>query len=163
MPDHWHSMRLPNGKTSGEPDVTRWIASDANAKWEAETFYKRHASLLAESLPPELFLANVAAAFTPGIGSSQAWEIARDLIAEMQPLLQQGRERQREQKKRESGRKKAIRAKDDEIAKCERDIAKLRAVGRPDDGYSEDEINAIRVAIERLRGEQAELLVEEGA
>jgi len=131
------------------------------AKRQAEAFYKQHATLLQEALPTALFTANFAAAFTPGISSSQAWEIARDLNAEKQPLLLQGRERQREQKKRESARKKAFRSKDDEIAKCERDIARLRAVGRAHDGYSEDEIKAIRAAITRLRNEQAEFLAEE--
>lgn len=134
----------------------------AQAKREVEVFYRQHASLLQETLPPSLFLANFAAAFIPGIGSSQAWEIARDLIAEMHPLLQQGRDRQREQKNRATARKKAVRAKDDEISKFERDIARLRAMGRADDGYSEDEINAIRAAIARLRNDQAELIAEEG-
>lgn len=130
-----------------------------SARAEAEAHYRAHAGLLEDVLPPALFRAEVAALFPPEASPEAAWQASRDLIARMQPLVREARERRREGERRERERADRLRDIDAQIRARESRIRTLRAAG-PDADFAEDEAAAEREFIDQLR-EQREAFSRE--
>ncbi|MGL4552052.1 MAG: hypothetical protein ACRC33_12805 [Gemmataceae bacterium] len=129
------------------------------ARREAEAFYRTHAALLADVLPPALFRAEVESALPPGTRPEAAWQVARDLIGRMQPLVREAQESRREEERRDRERAERLRDIDAQIRAREARIRTLRAAG-PDADFAEDEAAREREFIEQLR-EQREALLQQ--
>lgn len=129
----------------------------AAARAEVERSYQSNAAFLHDVLPPSLFKAEIETAFQSGILPLDAWKAARDLIARMQPLVQQGLERQRAEQQRLAQHAAQVRKVDREIASYESQIHKMRASSFDTEGV-DDETKALEQAIEHLQ-QQREMLV----
>jgi hypothetical protein len=126
------------------------------ARQEAEAYYRLNAALLEDVLPPSLFKAEVEAAFPSGTEPEAAWQTARDLIAHMQPLVRQERERRRQETELQARRAEEARDIDTQIRAHEARIRTVRASALDPD-LIEDEVAAEREIIERLREQRAAL------
>ena len=71
------------------------LSARAAAKAEALRYYEQHRDVLADTLPPALFLTRLEAAIPQHAAAKDAYEASRDLIGELQPKVAEGRERQR--------------------------------------------------------------------
>ena len=123
----------------------------AAARKEVESYYQAHAAALQDVLPSSLFRSELQASFPAGISPADAWLAARDLIAQMQPLV--NRERERQRKVNEEKRKQAedIGAIDKEIRTCEQRIAKLQASKSDDQDFIDDEVQALKGTVQGLK------------
>ena len=130
--------------------------STADARREAETYYRANAELLADVLPPSLFRSEVEAGFPSGISPTDAWQTARDLIGRMQPLVLRERERLRKEGEALAKRAEEVAELDAAIRAHEGRMKKLRGSSL-DPGIVDDEIAGLKQKVEQLHERRASL------
>ncbi len=126
------------------------------ARREAETFYRSYKRLIAELCPPALFRSNLNSAIPQDCTPERAWSGARDLIAGLQPIVEEGQRRQKEAEAKRLANAKRLKDIERQIRNREREIAQLSATNVAPD-VNEEEISALRREIQRLRDEKETL------
>ncbi len=101
-------QRRQLAEAAARQERERHVRTD-EARAEVIQFYDQHATVLADTLPPSLLKSNLQTRFPPSIMPAEAWAAARDMIAEMLPLIAAAREqaRQRETADREAAERAA--------------------------------------------------------
>ncbi len=121
-------------------DRERRSGEVAAARREVEAFYAQHADLLLDPLPEALFRANMQSHFPRGISPEQAWVVARDFIAQLQPLLEQGRERKKALAQAERRRREKVRSVQAQIEQLRERIVSVSSGPIDDEEFKEKEI-----------------------
>jgi hypothetical protein len=133
------------------------VATDARD--EVVRFYEENARFLDQSLPPALFRSRLAMRFPATSTSSPLWQTAQDMIAEMLPLITDGRERQRavdQQYQRRNDRVRMIRL---QIARLDQQIESLTTSPTADPEVVALEVRSLESEICTLR-EEAQFIEE---
>jgi hypothetical protein len=146
--EHYHSPEQVEQRCREREEAYR-AARSASAERQARAYYRKHADLLAEECPTELFESLLRSHNPDGVSPEDAWDASRDIIARLQPIVRRALERRAE---REQGARKIAR----EIRACREKITRLRrSGGNPD--WSADEIAALQERIAQLNEELQEL------
>jgi hypothetical protein len=128
----------------------RRVREVAAARKEVESFYAQHADLLREQIPEALFRANVQAHFPAGVTPEQAWAVARDVIAQLQPLVSEGRERKKAQeqnRRRMTAKAAAIQVQIDQLRER---VSSVSSGPIDDEDFREREITSTNRKIAEL-------------
>lgn len=138
-------------------------AKVAEARNPLVRLYDRHESLLGDVYPRELFEAQLRSRFSDSITTEQACKEAEEMIAAMQPLIAQGREKKREEeaeRRKYDQRARNIRR---QIAKLEDRVKRLSASGLGDPEMTGQEVRAMQEEIRRLENESRAMeAIDEG-
>ncbi len=122
----------------------------ATARKEVEAFYSQHADLLLDQIPEALFRANMQSHFPDGISPEQAWVVSRDFIAQLQPMLAQGRERKKALAQAERRRKEKVRELQAQIDKQRDRLVSVMSGPIDDKDFRESEVAGINKKIGEL-------------
>lgn len=126
---------------------------------QVETFYRKHADLLQESCPPELFRTLVRSNIPDDLPAEKAWAGVRDVIAALQPLVASAKERRAQDEKRKRERAREVRDINHQIEEHRQEIARMRRSPVPAD-VNQPEIANQEDIIRDLKRRQAELQEE---
>jgi hypothetical protein len=129
------------------------------ARREAESFYRQHVDLLRDQVPEAFFKANMQTHFPEATTPEQAWAAARDVIAQLQPLLVQARERSKvedQKRRRKEERMRALQAEIDDLRTRMTEVSRS-PIALADPEFRESEIGKVERKIHELK-EQKRLL-----
>lgn len=129
----------------------------ATARKEVEAFYAQHADLLLDQLPEALFRANMQSHFPDGISPEQAWVVSRDFIAQLQPMLAQGRERKKALAQAERRKKEKVRELQAQIDQLRERIVSVTSGPIDDEDFREKESANINKKIGELEAKKLQI------
>lgn len=118
------------------------------AERQARRYYRKHAELLAEECPPELFESLLRSHLPGGVSPEGAWDSSRDIIANLQPIVRRAVQRKAE-------RADAVRKIDREIRALRREEAEIQR-NCDEEETRREETSAIRSRILALEEERRE-------
>jgi hypothetical protein len=135
----------------------RRVREVAAARREVEAFYAQHGDLLREELPEALFRANMQSHFPGGISAEQAWAVGRDFIAQLLPLVTQGRERKKAQEQERRRRAEKVLAIQGQIDQLRERIVRVSSGPIDDEEFKEREIASNNKKIGELEAQKLQI------
>ncbi len=117
--EHYHSAEQVERRRQEREEAYR-AARSASAERQARAYYRKHADLLAEECPPELFESLLRSHHPDGVSPEAAWDAARDIIAHLQPIVRRGLAQRAE-------RREEVETLNRQIQSLHRQIRRVRA------------------------------------
>jgi hypothetical protein len=126
----WPALEHAVTEARQEAKTQATLSARAAAKAEALRFYEQNRDLLADTVPPALFLATLETAIPQHAEAKDAYTAVKNLIGTLQPIVASGRERQRLEREaadlKRSQREKRLRELREQILKHEEMIEQFR-------------------------------------